>query len=269
MSFHIVVNIKQVPDPDHFGKLSVDCRTGSISREGVPLVTNPVDRHAIEEALRIKEKLGGIVSVITMGPPQARKAIEDALAMGADRGAILCDPLFAGSDTLSTARILSAGIRSFGDVDLVICGNETVDSATGQEPPQLAEFLNVAHVTHVRKIEALSAESIIVERVVEGGFLRVEAKLPAVISILRSTNTFRLPSVMGIMEASEKEIRELDASVCRKFDICDDKLGLKGSPTRVLTVVESTTNRNASMITGEPEDVAKQLVEKLRELQVI
>lgn len=269
MSFHIVVNIKQVPDPDHFGRLSVDYLTGSISRAGVPLVTNPVDRHALEEALRIKEKLGGVVSVITMGPHQARKAIEDALAMGADRGAILCDPLFAGSDTLATARILSAGIRSFGDIDLVICGNETVDSATGQVPPQLAEFLNVAHVTHVRRIEVLSAESIIVERVVEGGFLRVEARLPAVISVLKSINTFRLPSVMGIMEASEKEIRELDASVCKKIGICDDELGLQGSPTGVLAVIESTTKRNASMITGEPEGVAKQLVAQLRELQVI
>ncbi len=269
MPFHIIVAIKQVPDPDHFDGLSVDHRTGSISREGVPLITNPLDRHALEEALRIKERLGGTVSVITMGPPLARKTIEDALAMGADRGAILCDPLFAGSDTLATARIVSAGIRSFGDFDLIVCGNDTIDSATGQVPPQLAEFLNVAHVTHVRRIEVLGIDRIMVERVVEGGVLRVAVKLPAVISVLKTINTFRLSSVMGIMEAAGKEIRELDASVCRQFGIGDDELGLRGSPTRALSVVESTMKRKTTMMTGEPEAVAKILVTQLRELQVI
>lgn len=269
MPFHIIVAVKQIPDPDHFGKLSVDRRTGSISRAGVPFITNPLDRHALEEALRMKEKLGGTVSVITMGPPQARKTIEDALAMGADRGAILCDPLFAGADTLATARIVSAGIRSFGEFDLVICGNDTLDSATGQVPPQVAEFLNVSHVTHVRKIEVIGTDRIGVERVVEGGFFRIEVKLPTVISVLKTINTFRLPSVMGIMEAAGKEIRELDASVCSKFDINDDELGLKGSPTRVHAVVESTVKRKALMITGDPENAAKQLVAKLREFQVI
>lgn len=269
MQLHIVVAVKQVPDPDHFDGLSVDRRTGSISRAGVPLIINPLDRHALEEALRIKERLGGTVSVITMGPPLARRIIEDALAMGADRGAILCDPSFAGSDTLATARIVSAGIRNFGEFDLVICGNETVDSSTGQVPPQLAEFLNVVHVTHVRRIDMPGTERIIVERVVEGGYLTVEVKLPAVISVLKTINTFRLPSVAGIVEAAGKEIRELDASACRMFGVGDHELGLEGSPTRVLGVVESTMKRNAFMMTGEPEDVAKQLVVKLRELQVI
>lgn len=269
MPFHIIVAVKQIPDPDHFDKLSVDPRTGSISRAGVPLITNPLDRHALEEALRIKEKLGGTVSVITMGPPQARKTIEDALAMGADRGSILCDPSFAGADTLATARIVSAGIRSFGEFDLIICGNDTLDSATGQVPPQVAEFLNVAHVTHVRKIKVFGTESIMVERVVEGGFFRIEVKLPAVISVLKTINTFRLPTVEGIMEAAGKEIRELNLSVCRKFDIGDDGPGLQGSPTRVHAVVESTVKHKAMMITGEPENAAKRLVAKLRELQVI
>jgi electron transfer flavoprotein beta subunit len=269
MSPRIVVSIKQVPDPEHFDRISLDPRTGSITRTGVPLVTNPLDRHALEEALVIKEQHGGLVYAITMGPPQARKVIEDALAMGVDKGAILCDQSFAGADTLATACILSAGIRSLGDCDLILCGNDTVDGATGQVPAQLAEFLGVPHVTHVRKIDVLDEKSAAVERTIEGGYLKIEVRFPAVISVLKNINRYRLPTVMGIVEAAGKEIVELDASTCREFGVSNDEMGIKGSPTRVAEVIESTVKRKVYMIEGEPEDVARKLVRNLRERESI
>jgi electron transfer flavoprotein beta subunit len=269
MTMQIIVPIKQVPDPEHFDKIAVDFHTGSINRMEIPSITNPLDRHALEEALLMKEQFGGEVYALTMGPPQARRAIEDALAMGADKGAILNDPLFAGSDTLATARVLSAGIRRLGRFDLVICGNDTVDGATGQVPVQLAEFLNVPHVTHVRKVDVIGVDRVMVERSIEGGYLRIELRLPAVISVLKSINKYRLPTVSGIVEAAEKEIIELDASLCKEFGITDNDLGVNGSPTKVFEVYESSLRRDIEIITGEPTDVAKKLVRRLRKLEAI
>jgi len=269
MALHIIVPVKQVPDPEHFEKITLNRETGSINRAGVPSITNPLDRHALEEALRQKETAGGKITALTMGPPQARKVIEDALAMGADEGALLCDPLFAGADTLATARTLSAGIRSMGAYDLILCGNDTVDGATGQVPAQIATFLNIPHVTYVRKLDILDGGKAVAERKVEGGYLKVEVVLPAVVSVLKEINDYRLPTVMGIMEAAGKQIREITASVCREFGADEEKLGSKGSPTRVADVFESGLKRKVAIITGEPEEIARALVKKLRKLEAI
>lgn len=267
MSLNIIVCIKQVPDPEHFDKISIDPKTGSIQREGIPSITNPLDRNAIEEALRKREEFGGTVTVLTMGPPQAKKSIEDALAMGADKGLVLCDMAFAGADTLSTARVLSVGIRSLGDFDLILCGNETVDGATGHVAAQLAEFLDIPHVTFARKIDLVDEKTVLVERSIENGFLRVEVVLPAVISVVKSINKYRLPTVMGIMEASEKEIIEVGCSVCESAGVPGCEIGLEGSPTKVLEVFESPQRRNVEMFEGNPEEIARKLVRKLHELE--
>ncbi|MDO9529288.1 MAG: electron transfer flavoprotein subunit beta/FixA family protein [Syntrophales bacterium] len=267
MSLNIIVCIKQVPDPEHFDKISIDPRTGSIQREGIPSITNPLDRNAIEEALRKKEEFGGMVTVLTMGPPQARKSIEDALAMGADKGLILCDVAFAGADTLSTARVLSVGIRSLGEFDLILCGNETVDGATGHVAAQLAEFLDIPHVTFARRIDVVDEKTVMVERNIENGYLEVEVKLPAVISVVKSINKYRLPTVMGIMEAAGKEIVELGCSACESAGVPGSEIGLEGSPTRVLEVFESPQRRKVEMIEGNPEEIARKLVRRLHELE--
>jgi electron transfer flavoprotein beta subunit len=263
----ILVCIKQVPDPEHFYKLTIDPQTGSINRGELPAITNPHDRHALEEALRKKEQYGGTVSVLTMGPPKARECLEDALAMGADQGAILSDSSFGGTDTLSTARILSYGIRQLGDFDLIICGNETVDGATGQVPAQLAQFLNIPHVTHVRKIEIVDEKTACIQRSIEGGYLMIEVKLPALVSVQKKINTCRLPTVMGIMEAAEKEIIDLGPVVCDAF--ATEKIDACESPTRVVEVFESPLKKNAQMLKGEPEEIARQLVLRLHELEAL
>ncbi|MCX5834575.1 MAG: electron transfer flavoprotein subunit beta/FixA family protein, partial [Deltaproteobacteria bacterium] len=125
MPLKIAVCIKQVPDPEYFDRIVMNPESGTIVRSGIPAVTNLLDRHALEEALRIREHYGGSVTVLTMGPPQARKCLEGALATGADRGVLLCDPSFAGADTLATARILAAGIQNLKGCDIILCGNES------------------------------------------------------------------------------------------------------------------------------------------------
>lgn len=269
MSIDIIVCIKQVPDPEYFDKIQLDSATGTIRRVGLPVITNPSDRHAVEAALRIREEFGGSVSVLSMGPPQARKSIDEALAMGADRGALLCDPVFAGADTLSTAYILSGGINLLGRYDLILCGNETVDGSTGQVPAQIAEFLNVPHITYVRKIDMIDDRRAVIERAVEGGYLRIESDLPAVVAVLRGINTYRLPTVMGIMEAAQKEVLELGFGACESLGMNSCDMGLEGSPTRVAEVFESPHRRRAEMITGEPQEIAKQLIRRLREMDAL
>jgi electron transfer flavoprotein beta subunit len=269
MPLDIIVCIKQVPDPEHFNKITLDPATGTIARTGVPLITNPADRHALEEALRLREQSGGSVTALTMGPPQARQSLEEALATGADRGVILCDRAFAGADTLATACVLAGAIRSLGRWDLILCGNETVDGATGQVPAQLAEFLGVPHVTHARRIYEPSEGSCLVERAVEGGYLKIELIFPSVVAVLKSINEYRLPTVIGIMEAMGREIAEMGCTACESAgtEICD--MGLAGSPTRIAGIVELPKTRHAEMIGGEPEAAAKELVRRLRRADAI
>lgn len=269
MPLEIIVCVKQVPAPEFFNKITMDASTGTISRTGIPLITNPADRHALEEAIRIKELFGGSVSVLTMGPPQARAVLQEALATGADKGVLLCDRAFAGADTLATARAISGAMKALGSWDLVLCGNETVDGATGQVPAQLAQFLGVPHVTHARKISLSDESTGIVERSVEGGFLRIEITLPAVIAVLNSINEYRLPTVTGIMEANGKEVVELGCNVCESAGVRSCDMGLSGSPTRISGMVQLQKSKDAEILTGDPRDVVKELFKKLRRLDAI
>jgi len=269
MPLNIIVCIKQVPDPEYFSKITLDPSTLTITRTGVPLITNPSDRHALEEAIRLRESFGGSVTALTMGPPQARKVLEEALATGADRGVILCDPAFAGADTLATACALAGAIKSLGPWNLILCGNDTVDGSTGQVPAQLAELLEIPHVTHARKIHTPGEHIFSVERAMECGYLKIELQLPAVIAVLRSINQYRLPSVMGIMEALGKEIIELGCPACESAGIAITEMGLTGSPTRVVGIIEVQKKKTAEMIQGEPGEAAKELIKRLRRLDAI
>ena len=269
MSLQIIVCIKQVPDPDYFYRITIDPQTGLIDRKAIPSITNPHDRHALEEALRKKEGLGGTVSVLTMGPLQARKSLEDALAVGADRGAIVCDPACQGADTLVTARILSIGVRRLGDFDLILCGNTTADGATGQVPPQLAELLGVPHVTHATDLRLIDKHTAFVTRKIEGGYLKIELQLPAVVSVLKSINTYRLPTAMGIVEAANKEIIEMACCDCEAFGLTSYEMGLKGSPTQVAEIFETDKKRKVEFLQGNPEEMASHLIKKLRQLEAI
>jgi electron transfer flavoprotein beta subunit len=265
MTFHIVVCIKQVPDPEFLSEITIDPSTKTIRRKGVPVVINPLDKCALEEALRIREKYGGAVTVISMGPPEAEEAIREAFAMGADEGILLCDKAFAGADTLATSYTLALGIRKLGKFDLILCGNETVDGGTGQVPPQLAEFLGIPHVTYVRKIEFLRKSIIKVERIVEHGYMIVEIKLPALLAVTKNINKPRYPTVYGILLAKEKKVNVWG---CEDIGADRDRVGVTGSPTCILNIFTPEFRRAKIILKGKPQEVSKELIEKLIKLGV-
>ena len=225
---NIVVCIKQVPGTT---KVKINPETGTLIRDGVEAVVNPFDEYAIEEALRIKERVGGVVKVITMGPPQAEAALRSAIAMGADEGYLISDRAFAGSDTWATSYTLSKGIQTLGKVDLIICGKQAIDGDTAQVGPGVAEMLDLPFVAWVRKIEEISDTHLKVERMMEEGYDVVEMPLPGLITVVKEINTPRMASLKGKMKAKSAKISVLNVS---SIPVDAERLGLKGSPTQVL-----------------------------------
>lgn len=266
MPCDIVVCMKQVPHPDYLGKISLDPTRGTINREGMPAVINPGDRNALEEALRIRERFSGRVIVLTMGPPQARKALEEALARDADAAIHLCDQAFAGADTLATAQALACGIGKLEHFDLVLCGDATIDSGTGQVAVQLAEFLDLPCITGAEELTFENERSLLVKRIWERGYIKVRIKLPAVIAVTDKINQPRLPTVLGIMAATQKEIKSWNAA-----DISADvsRVGLSGSPTRVSQMSEFHAKRQGEILQGSPEEVVTLAIDRLGKLEML
>ncbi|MBN2187045.1 MAG: electron transfer flavoprotein subunit beta/FixA family protein [Dehalococcoidia bacterium] len=259
----IIVCIKQVPDPVHFSRISLDPATKTITREGIPVITNPWDKNALEEGLRIRERSSGKVVVLSMGPPQTRKSLEEALAMGADEAFLLCDRAFAASDTLATAYTLARGIQKIGHFDLILCGNETVDSGTGQVGPQLAQFLGIPCVTSVNEISFEEERKLIVKRGLERGHMKVKLELPALLAIGREINKPRLITAFGIMQAAETDITVWG---CEDIGAEPDSIGVKGSPMRIVATFQQHPKHKGEIMTGPPEEVVNKTIEKLREL---
>ncbi len=266
MTYDIIVCIKQVPHPDYLGKVTLDPRTGTISREGIPAVINPLDRNAIEEAVRIRERSGGRVTVMTMGPPQAKRALEEALAVEADVAVHLCDRAFAGADTLATAQALACGARKLGHFDLILCGNGTVDSGTGQVTLQLADFLALPCVTDVEEIAFESEQSIIVKRGWERGHIKVRVKLPAVLAVTEKINEPRLANVLAIIAATQKEITTWNAADIRADPA---RVGLCGSPTQVVATSEFHARRQGEVFRGPPEEAVNRAIDRLVKMEML
>ena len=265
MLWDIVVCIKQVPHPDYLGKIALDPVRGTITREGIPGVINPLDRNALEAGLQIRHKFLGRLTVLTMGPPQARRALEDALAMGADSAVHLCDRAFAEADSLSTAQALAYAIHQIGHFDLVLCGDTTVDSGTGQVAVQLAEILNLPAVTSVEEI-VIGEGFLQVKRAWEKGYARLKVALPAVIAVNEKINQPRLASIMGIMATSRKEIKTwCPADVRAEAGF----IGASGSPTRFYEISQLQAGRHGEILQGVPEETVAIAVEKLRKLELL
>ena len=261
----IIVCLKQVPHPEHFSKVTFDPVRGTKIREGIPAVINPPDRNALEEALRLREAHGGTVTVLSMGRPQTRESLEEALATGADRAIHLCDRAFSGADTLATAATLAAGIRKLGRFDLILCGAESMVGATGQVGPQLAELLDIPQVTLVEAIESSDGGKLVVRRALEHGYMRVMVSLPALITVTRELNTPRLPSVLGIIEAASKQTLTWG---CAELGITPDAVGLEGSPTKVVSIFQRQAGqgRQGEVFTGPAPEAVRKAVARLREL---
>lgn len=259
----IIVCIKQVPETT---EVEIDPEKGTLIRDGVAATVNPFDLYAIEEALRLKEELGGVITAISMGPSQAESALRDAIAMGCDNGILLSDPAFAGSDTLATSYTLASGIRKIGSFDLIICGIKTTDGDTGQVGPGLAEELGIPHVSYVKRIVEILDGSMTLERTLDDLSETLRTPMPCVITVTKEINEPRLPSFKGKMAA-----RRAHVTVWTSQDLQVDprRLGADGSPTWVVKVFHPTTDRAGEMLEGEPDEQAALLVDRLRERNLL
>ena len=259
----IVVCIKQVPDVT---QVRINPETNTLVREGVANMINPFDMYAIEEGVRLKEKHGGSVTVVSMGPPQAESALREAISLGCDEAVLLSDRAFAGADTLATSYTLAAGVRAIaekgGPVDLVIMGRQTMEGDTAQVGPETAENLGVPHVTDVRKIEEVTDGTITLERLLENGYLRLRAKLPLVITVVKEINVPRIPSLRGKMSAKKAEIRTLGAAALP--GLAADRVGLTGSPTQVVRIFTPPRPTGGKVFTGEAPQAVSQLIAELK-----
>ncbi len=260
---NIIVCIKQVPATTN---VQIDEKTGTLKREGVESIINPFDEYAIEEGVRLKERVGTKVTVITMGPPQAETALREALSRGADEAILISDKAFAGADTLATSYTLSQAIKKIGQFDLVICGKQASDGDTAQVGPGIAEKLDIPHVSYVGKIEEIKSGYIRVQRMMEDGHDIIEMPLPALITVVKEINTPRLPSLKGMMFSKKAQIPVWTQETIQADK---NKIGLCGSPTQVMKIFYPPSRKGGEKLSGDSQEMAKQLVEKLKKLQII
>jgi electron transfer flavoprotein beta subunit len=254
----VVVCIKQVPGTT---AVEIDPKTNTLLREGVKSILNPFDAYALEEGVRAKEQRGGKVIAISMGPPQAEEALREAIAVGADEAILLSDRAFAGSDTLATSYVLARAIAKVGNCDLIICGRQTIDGDTGQVAPELAEKLGIPFVAYVSTIEEIRDGYMRVRRMIEEGYEVIEMPLPGVITVVKEINVPRLPSLRGQMKAKSAQIPVWGA---QEMDIDTGKVGLLGSPTRVVRIFRPERTRRGELLQGSLEKQVEQLMDKLR-----
>lgn len=249
----IIVCVKQVPDTT---EVKIDPQTNTLIRQGVPSIVNPFDKNALEEALKLKEKHGGQVTVISMGPPQAAEALKECIAMGADEAVLLSDRAFGGADTLATSRTLAAGIKKLGNFDVILCGKQAIDGDTAQVGPELAEHLAISQLTYVSKLD-ITDGVVRVEREHEEGYEVIETTLPVLISVVKSINEPRYASIKGRMKANRKEVPVWTAA---DVDVNLDEIGLKGSPTQVRRIFTPQQRVQGEII---QEDTARAAVTRL------
>jgi electron transfer flavoprotein alpha/beta subunit len=269
MALHIVVCIKQTPATSN---IQIDPVTGTLKREGMAAAINPFDEYAIEEAVRIKERVpGSSVSVITMGPPQAEEALREAIARGCDNAFHVTSRAFAGADTYATSYTLYKGVQKIikekGPVHLVVCGKQTNDGDTGHVGPGIAAWLDWPNIAYVKKVEEVDDARIMVHRMMEDGTDVLEMALPAVVAVVKEINTPRVASLKGKMAAKKAVIpkwNEVDLE-------CDkNSIGLGGSPTIVAKSYNPPPRKGGQRLGGATaEEKAKSLVDKLQEMKLI
>jgi len=252
----IIVLVKQVLQS---ADLKVDKATKTLVTQGVPQVVNEADKNAIEEAVRIKEERGGKITVISMGSAQAKEALREALAMGADEACLLTDPLFEGSDAHATANVLAAAVTKIVDFDLILCGAYSEDLFAFQVGPRLAEICNLPQITYATKI-TFEGGKVTVERDLENERQIVEGKLPCMITVVREINEPRLPTLMSIMAASKKPTNTWTAT---DLSLSPDELGHNGALIEILRSSVSAGERKRVLLQGDIKETASKLVKAL------
>ncbi len=255
---NIIVCVKQVPDAKD---VRLDPKTNTLAREGVESIMNPYDRHALEEAVAIKEQLGGVVTVLTMGPPQAEAVLREAIACGADEGVLVSDRAFAGADTWATSYTLAKAVQTIGAFDLILCGKQAIDGDTAQVGPGLACRLRLPFAACVQKTRAVTAEAIEVERMMDDGFDVLRLPLPALMTVVKDVNEPRVAPLKGKMKAKKAEIKRFSAADIGADPQC---IGLAGSPTQVVRVFSPEPRGDRKVFTGNVAEQVDQLVECLK-----
>jgi len=260
---NIIVCIKQVPDTL---EVSVDRETNTLIREGVESVINPFDLYAVEEAIRLREKYGGMVTVLSMGPSQVVDTLRETLSLGVELGVLLCDIGFAGADTLATSYTLARAIKKIGLFDLIICGRQAVDGDTAHVGPSLAEKLGIPHVSCVIKVHDVTDKYMVTGRMIEEGIEKVKLSLPGLITVSKGINEPRLPSLKGKITAARSDITVWSAT-----DIAADsnKIGLKGSPTQVIKMTTPEHHRAGQILEGSVDEQVANLVSKFRQAKIL
>lgn len=263
----IAVCIKQVPQTS---EVKIDPETHTLIREGVDSQINPFDLYALEEAVRVKERLAeqgeeSTVTVVTMGPPQAETALREAISLGADEAVLLSDRAFAGSDTWSTSFAIAKGLAKL-EPDLVFCGMQAIDGDTGQVGPGVAVHMDYAQAAYVARIDEIEKRKITVTRLIENGYEKVALKLPAVLTVVKEINEPRTPSLRGKMNAKKAEITLWKAA---DIEAPDDMIGLMGSPTQVIKIFSPPHREGGERWEGEPVELADKLCTLLKEMEIV
>ncbi len=273
---NIIVCIKQVPDTQN---IKIDSQTNTLIREGVQSIINPFDMHAIEEGLRLKEKNGGQVTVISMGPLQVEEALREALSMGVDEAYLVSDRALAGSDTLVTSLVLARVIQHTGNYDIIICGKQSIDGDTAQVGPGIAAHLGLPQVMFVKKITITSraqehkgtraqghqSTSMLarVERMTEEGYEILDTPLPLVISVVKEINKPRLPSLKGKLRAKSATIKKW---TLKDLNLKEDEVGLKGSPTQVIKMFTPPLRKGGQILTGALSETVPKIAEEIKKI---
>ncbi len=257
---NIIVTIKQVPNTY---EIKIDPKTGTLIREGVPSIINPDDKNAIEEALRIKESNDDVqITALSMGPPQAEKALREALAMGVDRAILVSDRTFAGADTLATSYMLSVAIKKIKKYDLILCGRQAIDGDTGQVGPQLAEVLDLPQATFAEEI-SIHGNVVTVKSNFDSVIRRIEMKMPALITVSNRINKPRFKTMNGVLRA----FRDKEVVTWTKKDLKPNpmRIGINGSPTWVRKTFIPGHSRDGLVIEKRSMEIAEDILNYLLE----
>ncbi|MFZ7125256.1 MAG: electron transfer flavoprotein subunit beta/FixA family protein [Desulfobacterales bacterium] len=288
MGLNMIVTVKQVPDT-HNVTCDAMKEDGTVNRSALPAIFNPEDLNALEEALKIKERAGGRITAISMGPPTAVDVLKECLYRGADDVILISDRRFAGADTLATSYALSCAIRKIGHYDLILCGRQAIDGDTAQVGPQIAEKLGINQISSVSGIESVTEEAITARRSVESGHETVRSRYPVLLTVTADANEPRSPSAKRVMAYKNIGRKECDGSyddayldpgVCNaaqyirewnvdSIDADPELCGLSGSPTKVKKIQNVVlTASGVQQIPNSPEGIAE-LIQELMDDRII
>lgn len=256
----IIICAKQVPDTN---EVRIDPVNNNLLRDSAPSIMNPDDTYALEEALIIKDKIPGThITVISMGPAQAKDMLEECLALGADEAVLISDKALIGSDTWVTSNVLAAAIKKIGSYDLILTGRQAIDGDTAQVGPQLAEKLGLPQATYVQEL-AVAENTFIVKRALEDGFERIKVKKPCLLTIIKGSNEPRHMTVQGIYEVKNKDIKSWSI---QDLNIDPSEVGLEASHTKVIeTYLHKVKGKGLLIEADTVHEKVAILMEKLNE----